>query len=173
MPHIDKLTGLQTLSWVREQWGEFESSLPKINTLLYFDIDTLICFTDIYGMQESDDKLVFVADTIREFIPDKYPVIRFAGEEFLSLVNDKDFSIEDLKKLIKKMDLVDVKIIKIVSYSNIDHFSVSACMMKNVKPVSFQEFGELTDRAVQAIEKEKSHIENRKYQYQGVVAVEE
>jgi len=172
MSYIDKLTNLPTISWVRDCWDEFESSLPEINTMLYFDVDTLICFTDIYGMQESDNKLKFVADTIREFLPDKFPVVRFAGDEFVCLVNENDFSKEKLSALIKKLDLLDVKIENVVSYSNIDHFSVSACMIKNVNPKSFQELGKLTDRAIQAIEKKKSHIENRKYQHQGVLAVE-
>jgi len=169
MAYIDKLTSLQTLSWVRDRWEGFSNSLAEVNTLLYFDIDTLICFTDVFGSQESDKKLLFVANIIRKFIPDKYPVVRFAGEEFMSLVNDKDFSEKNLAELLRKLDLPDYKIK--VEYSDIDHFSVSGCMIGSVNPKSFQELGQFTDQAIDVIEKNKSRIKFRKYKHQGVMVV--
>jgi len=170
MYHMDNLTKLQTIGYVRDQWQAFSGSVPIVDTLLYFDIDTLICFNDIFGMEESDRKLSFVACKIRESIPEKYPVVRFAGEEFMALINEIDFPEEKLLKLLKELNDPNYKIK--VSYSNIDHFSVSCCMMKIGALSSFEQLGVLTDKAIEAIRKKKSPTNFRKYKYQGVLAVE-
>jgi len=167
---MDNLTKLQTISYVREHWQDFIASVPEVDTLLYFDIDTFICINDLFGMEGSDNKLSFVAKKIREYLPEKYPVVRFAGDEFLALVNENEFSEEKLRNLLKELDDPACKIK--VNYSDINHFSVSCCMMKTNNLTSFEKLATLTDKAIEAIRCKKSPTESRKYRYQGVMAVE-
>jgi GGDEF domain-containing protein len=61
------------------------------DTLIYFDVHTLICVNDLYGMEEADKRLRFIANAIRESIPAEYPVPRFGGNEFLPLVSSGQF----------------------------------------------------------------------------------
>ena len=68
------MTGLPTLSWPRDEWSDFYSSVPKFDTIIYFDVDTLSCVNDLYGRDEADNRLRSVANAIRESIPAEYPV---------------------------------------------------------------------------------------------------
>ena len=167
---MDDLTKLQTIGHIRDQWQDFIGSVPAVDTLLYFDIDTLICVNDLFGMIESVNKISSVAKKIREQIPEKFPVARFAGDEFLALVNVSEFSREKLNNLINKLDDPDYMIK--VDYSDIDHFSVSCCMMKIDGRSSFEQLGSLADKAIEAIRNMKSPTEFRKYKYQGILVLE-
>jgi GGDEF domain-containing protein len=171
MQKMDDLTGLPTIGWVRDHWQEFADALPETNALLYFDVDSLYCVKDLFGMEESNNKLVFTADTIRENVPQEYPVVRFAGDEFLALVDDSKFTENDLKKLIIFLDDPGYKIN--VNYSNINHFSVSGCMLKSGEIDSFKKLGSLTDRAIEEIRLKKSPNILGRYEFQSVMVVKD
>lgn len=167
---MDDLIKLPTIGWVRDHWLDFSSSLPFVDTLLYFDIDTLFCINGLFGREETDRKLANVATTIRSSVPAPYPVARFAGDEFMALVERKEFSDEKLRSLLQALNEPEYEIK--VDYSNIDHFSVSCCMLTIGALGSFKALGTLTDLAIEAIRNTKSHIEGRKYRYQGVLAID-
>jgi len=169
VPHRDPLTGLPTLSWPRDEWSDFYSSVPKFDTIIYFDVDTLSCVNDLYGRDEADNRLRSVANAIRESIPAEYPVLRFSGDEFLALVSSSRFGESELKALQGR--LVDRSLRIEADYTNVDHFSVS-CVMANVSNLaSREELGRMVDEMADVIRAAKDPLINRKYRRQNVLVL--
>src|SRR5262245_35065184 len=169
MRHRDPLTGLPTISWPRDEWSEFHSSVPTFDTIIYFDVDTLSCVNDLYGRDEADKRLRLVANAIRDSIPPEYPVLRFSGDEFLALVSSTRFGESELKALQGR--LVDRSLRIEADYTNVDHFSVS-CVMANVFNLDNREkLGRMADEMADTIRTAKEHLFNRKYRRQNVLVL--
>ena len=81
--NTDALTGLYNRRFFHEFIDKNRETQPV--SLLYLDLDNFKRVNDIHGHQAGDEALITVADLMREYFPEDFPV-RLGGDEFLICV---------------------------------------------------------------------------------------
>ena len=97
---IDKLTGLYNRYYLDKITGE-----PKCKrkiTLLMLDMNAFKSINDNFGHSQGDDALVSLAEVLEKTVGAKGTVVRYAGDEFVIILNNGDEeAAEKCKQLIK------------------------------------------------------------------------
>lgn len=96
LARTDKLTGLANRHYFEQKLGEeamcADISGSSINVLI-FDLDDFKKFNDTYGHIMGDKLLVLFSDIIRHNIRKNDIPVRYGGEEFLVLIQEKDIEL--------------------------------------------------------------------------------
>ncbi len=104
LAYRDSLTGLRNTNsykaWVADFDKEIEIEKPKFGVMV-LDINYLKETNDRYG-HDVGNKLIVKAAGIISVTFKRSPVFRFGGDEFLVILQNRDF--EDLKELLRKFD---------------------------------------------------------------------
>ncbi len=98
---IDKLTGLYNRYYLDKISGELKRK-RKI-TMMMLDMNDFKSINDNFGHSQGDDALVSLADVLEKTVGAKGTVVRYAGDEFVIILNNGDEeAAEQCKQLIKK-----------------------------------------------------------------------
>ncbi|OON84904.1 hypothetical protein BXO88_15125 [Oribacterium sp. C9] len=85
----DKLTGLFNRYYLERINVEYEDK--GVLCFMMIDINGFKQINDKFGHSEGDRGLLFVSDCVTRSVGDKGSVIRYAGDEFVVLLNTKDY----------------------------------------------------------------------------------
>jgi diguanylate cyclase (GGDEF)-like protein len=136
----DKLTGLYNRQYLEEYSSQALGRIKRHNTVLisiFIDLDNFKHVNDYYGHLEGDRVLKEVAEIFKQTFRDYDIIIRYGGDEFIVLVEDKQYSHESIKEL---MELF-VKRIE----SSLKKFKISASYGCAVAPYDAQTMEELIE----------------------------
>lgn len=98
---IDKLTGLYNRYYLDKVSGELKRK-RKI-TMMMLDMNDFKSINDNFGHSQGDDALVSLASVLQKTIGVEGIVVRYAGDEFVIILNNGDEeAAEQCKQLIKK-----------------------------------------------------------------------
>ena len=98
---IDKLTGLYNRYYLDKISGELKRK-RKI-TMMMLDMNGFKSINDSFGHSQGDEALVSLADVLQNSVGQKGTVIRYAGDEFVIVLNeDKEKAAEECRNLIKE-----------------------------------------------------------------------
>ena len=98
---IDKLTGLYNRYYLDKVSGELKRK-RKI-TMMMLDMNDFKSINDNFGHSQGDDALVSLASVLQKTIGVEGTVVRYAGDEFVIILNNGDEeAAEQCKQLIKK-----------------------------------------------------------------------
>ena len=86
--HIDKLTGMYNRYYM--DYIQKKRRSKKGFCMILVDMDDFKKINEKYGRSEGDEALLAVADILRTVVGARGTVIRYAGDEFLMLVNTTD-----------------------------------------------------------------------------------
>ena len=84
---IDDLTGVYNRNYLKYRVEEKKKKLIFPFTVIMSDCNYLKKVNDQYGHEYGDILLKIVADTLKEEMPEDFPVIRMGGDEFMILCN--------------------------------------------------------------------------------------
>lgn len=112
--NYDSLTDIYNRRKVIEKINELRINLDKKEENYYIaiiDLDNFKSINDIYGHVIGDRVLVEVAKVIKENISENDIFGRYGGEEFILIVNNKDYinMIENIRKKIENINIKDLK----------------------------------------------------------------
>ena len=97
---IDKLTGLYNRYYLDKISGELKRK-RKI-TMMMLDMNDFKSINDNFGHSQGDDALVSLAEVLEKTVGAKGTVVRYAGDEFVIILNNGDEeAAEKCKQLIK------------------------------------------------------------------------
>lgn len=98
---IDKLTGLYNRYYLDKVSGELKRK--REITMMMLDMNDFKSINDNFGHSQGDDALVSLADVLQKTVGAEGTVVRYAGDEFVIILNggDEDAA-EKCKLLIKK-----------------------------------------------------------------------
>ena len=97
---IDKLTGLYNRYYLDKVSGELKRKM-KI-TMMMLDMNDFKSINDNFGHSQGDDALVSLAEVLEKTVGAKGTVVRYAGDEFVIILNNGDEeAAEKCKQLIK------------------------------------------------------------------------
>ena len=104
---IDKLTGLYN----RYYLDKFDYAVGKEGTYCFMmvDLNGFKQINDSYGHSEGDKALISVADCLKDAVGQNGCVIRYAGDEFVILLNTKDIKyaeecVNDITGLVQELN---------------------------------------------------------------------
>ncbi|NOH98980.1 EAL domain-containing protein [Vibrio sp. 99-70-13A1] len=109
LAHFDALTGLPNRRYVLKRLNNKANNnkKSKLNTaLLFLDIDNFKAVNDTYGHQYGDSLLIQVASRIESCLSVRDVLARFAGDEFLVIIDDLGYKGRDQAQFIAQK-LVD------------------------------------------------------------------
>ncbi len=89
----DQLTGLFNRSYFDYIKERYESRMPEKITGIMLDINRFKAINDTFGHSVGDEALKITADILRRSVGDEGTVIRYAGDEFIILINTHDDSV--------------------------------------------------------------------------------
>lgn len=165
------MDGLTTLKTFRELEAEIACGvvcLRDYHAAALFDIDTLIAFNDQYGFMQGEYYLRLVGSKLKETFLGTQICVRWAGEEFLVLMQEANNNYDKTADLLAA--LVDKNTCINCDYTNVKYFSVSACFIENICVNDFEQLSKILVKANMEIENKKERLDARKYKKQGVLA---
>ena len=97
---IDKLTGLYNRYYLDKVSGELKRK--RKNTMMMLDMNDFKSINDNFGHSQGDDALVSLAKVLEKTVEANGTVVRYAGDEFVIILNNGDEeAAEKCKQLIK------------------------------------------------------------------------
>lgn len=89
----DQLTGLFNRSYFDYIKERYENRMPEKITGIMLDINRFKAINDTFGHSVGDEALKVTSDILRRSVGDEGTVIRYAGDEFIILINTHDDSV--------------------------------------------------------------------------------
>ena len=90
MASTDLLTGLLNRQGFMNKINENTLDTTSTNVIMYIDLDNFKYYNDTVGHEIGDFVLVLFAGILKECVKDNGYAIRYGGDEFLLLFNNKD-----------------------------------------------------------------------------------
>ncbi|MCQ2437245.1 MAG: GGDEF domain-containing protein [Clostridia bacterium] len=102
----DKLTGLYNRFYLNILEGELKERSSNAFSAVMIDVNRFKEINDTYGHLTGDDALIDVANILRRVVSDLGEVTRYAGDEFIVIVNSQDAAVMDdlLDRINKAME---------------------------------------------------------------------
>ena len=149
----DKLTGLYNRQYLEEYAAQALGRVKRHNTVLisiFIDLDNFKYVNDYFGHLEGDKALKEVAAIFKQTFREYDIVIRYGGDEFVVLIEDKQYSYESIKIL---MELF-VKRLE----TSLSKFKISAsygCAVAPYDALSMEKLIEISDEKMYIQKQEK------------------
>lgn len=83
----DALTGVYNRNYLKYRIDEKIKELEYPFSVIMSDCNDLKCMNDQYGHEYGDIMLRIMVSTLKEVLPEDFPIIRMGGDEFLILCN--------------------------------------------------------------------------------------
>lgn len=106
LAYLDTLTGIHNQNYFIEKAGELLKKNRQNYAVIKFDVDKFKYVNDLFGYQEGNKALKFLADKLEDHIHSDEICARISGDEFLTL-----FAYTDERELTQRLDrfIEDVK----------------------------------------------------------------
>lgn len=148
--HTDNLTKAKNQKWLKEKILYNENRFKNNGYLFFLDLNDFKNINDTYGHIIGDSVLQFFTKFIKNFllkIKLNSELVRYAGDEFLIIIENEDYEFEKLEEFIfllnKKLEQQKLK----ASKTNLDTFNISFSFggSKYLKNDNFREILEKSD----------------------------
>ena len=106
MASTDLLTGLLNRQGFMSTINESVIDIASTNVIMYIDLDNFKYYNDTVGHEIGDFVLVLFANILKECTKDGGYAIRYGGDEFLLLFNNKDdnYAVDVAKKIYSQIE---------------------------------------------------------------------
>ncbi len=152
---IDPLTKLYTRYFIYHNFPkilEEAKNFEKKIAVVMLDIDNFKSVNDTYGHLKGDEVLKKVAEVLKRSVREKDILVRYAGDEFLVILNDVD---ERISKNVAQ------RIIKEISKISIEKIKITVSAGLAIYPQDGQTLQDLLDKADKALYLSKEKGKNR------------
>lgn len=103
--YYDELTGLLSREMFKKKFNIAKNKYDKI-AIFFLDLDNFKDINDTLGHEKGDEVLLYISNTLKEFVNHEECVGRFGGDEFIIFIpyKEQEEIIKKSKELLKKLN---------------------------------------------------------------------